>query len=94
LALGVALARGPAAMSDWLACIAGAAVIPLWAAILPHHTAEHSPMMVRILAVPIALGWLGLTWQTASIFPNPGLRGTFTKSCASTCSSSGSSEAC
>ena len=48
--------------SDFLAFAAGASVIVIWTMTFPTHTFWH-PWMVRILIVPIALGWGALLWQ-------------------------------
>jgi hypothetical protein len=56
-------AGGGRARSDFFAFAAGAAIIPAWVFVLPTHTVEHSSWMVRILLVPIALGWAALFWQ-------------------------------
>jgi hypothetical protein len=59
--------RAPAgvkrARSDFLAFAAGASVIAVWVFLLPTHTVRHTPWMVRILLVPIALGWAAFIWQ-------------------------------
>jgi hypothetical protein len=56
-------AAGGRARSDFLAFAAGAAVIAVWVFVLPSHTVRHTPWMVRILLVPIALGWAAFIWQ-------------------------------
>jgi hypothetical protein len=56
-------AEGGRARSDLLAFAAGAAVISVWIFVLPIHTVRHTPWMVRILLVPMALGWAALIWQ-------------------------------
>jgi hypothetical protein len=48
--------------SDFLAFAAGASVIVVWTMAFPTHTIRHL-WMVRILIVPIALGWGALLWQ-------------------------------
>lgn len=71
LAAGVAwLVAGYLAMcSGWerrvdlLVFAGGAAIIFAWVALLPTHTLIHAWLMVRILIVPVALGWAALGWQ-------------------------------
>ena len=48
---------------DLLAFVIGAASIPVWTTILQSHTFMHADFMVRILIVPISLGWASMLWQ-------------------------------
>ena len=59
----LALYRGNwRACSDVAAFAVGAAAIVAWVQVLPQHTYEHYEFMVRILIVPITLGWAALIW--------------------------------
>ena len=49
--------------ADLLAFVIGAASIPIWTVILQTHTFMHADFMVRILIVPISLGWAAMLWQ-------------------------------
>lgn len=51
------------AWADLLAFVVGAASVPAWCLLLPEHTYEHVFFMVRIMIVPISLGWAALFWQ-------------------------------
>ena len=57
------------ACSDVAAFLVGAAAVAAWVQILPFHTIVHYEWMVRILIVPITLGWAALIWLTLA----PGL---------------------
>jgi VIT1/CCC1 family predicted Fe2+/Mn2+ transporter len=46
-----------AGLSDWLALAAGAMIVVLWVLLLQTHTSYHARFMVRILVVPLALGF-------------------------------------
>jgi hypothetical protein len=48
---------------DFLAFVAGASIIPLWTIVFPTHTILHADYIVRIMIVPISLGWAALLWQ-------------------------------
>jgi hypothetical protein len=51
------------APSDFLAFVAGAGVVVAWVVAFQTHTNVHAFRMVRMLIVPIALGWVALAWQ-------------------------------
>jgi hypothetical protein len=55
--------RRSSSISDVLACVIGVGAIPIWALLLQTHTVVHGTLMVRILIVPISLGWAALAWQ-------------------------------
>lgn len=60
--------------TDLLAFVIGAASIPVWTVILQTHTFMHADFMVRILIVPISLGWAAMLWQlqmTSTHIPHP-----------------------
>jgi hypothetical protein len=54
-------------LSDLLAFAMGAVVIVSWVLLFQKHTSVHSGFIVRILIVPISLGWAALAWQLISI---------------------------
>jgi hypothetical protein len=49
--------------SDFLAFVAGVGVVVAWIVAFQTHTNIHAFRMVRMLIVPIALGWAALAWQ-------------------------------
>ena len=49
--------------ADLSAFVIGAASIPAWTFIFQSHTFTHADFIVRILIVPISLGWASLLWQ-------------------------------
>jgi len=51
------------ASSDLLAMAAGAAIIVAWTLSFQTHTTLHKFWMVRMLLVPLSLGWGALAWQ-------------------------------
>jgi hypothetical protein len=55
------------AASDFLAFAAGAGIIVLWTWTFQTHTTIHKFWMVRMLLVPLSLGWGGLAWQLITI---------------------------
>ena len=62
-ALGLAIwRRSREALSLFLACAAGAALIYLWIVLLPNHT-RHHPFMVRMMLAPLALAWIAVGLQ-------------------------------
>jgi hypothetical protein len=54
-------------LSDLLAFAIGPVVVVCWVYLFQKHTYIHSDFIVRILIVPISLGWAALTWQLTSI---------------------------
>lgn len=67
-AAGVAFWRGGIRpISDFLAFVAGAAVIGLWMVMFQNHTWIHADFMARTLIVPTALGFGALLWQLGFI---------------------------
>jgi hypothetical protein len=69
LTAGYLAFRRPArwASSDLLAFVAGAAIVVAWMGLFQIHTAIHKWWMVRMLIVPISLGWGALAWQLIAI---------------------------
>jgi hypothetical protein len=60
----LAFARSlPGSRSDFLGCLAGVAIVAGWALAFQTHTTIHKWWMVRMLLVPLALGWGALGWQ-------------------------------
>jgi hypothetical protein len=58
--------------SDFLPHLAGAFGVAAWIMLLPTHAALHASFMVRILIVPISLGWSALVCEIAAIWsPRP-----------------------
>ena len=57
------LSRHRPALNEFAVFLAGAVVPLAWMVVLQNHTAHHSELMVRLLLVPIALGWGALGWQ-------------------------------
>lgn len=55
------------AVSDFLAFAAGVAVILVWTLSFQTHTTLHKWWMVRMLLVPLSLGWGALAWQAIAI---------------------------
>jgi hypothetical protein len=55
--------RSFAARSDYLALVAGTAIVAAWIFLFQRHTYSHASFMIRISIVPIALGWAALFWQ-------------------------------
>jgi hypothetical protein len=55
------------AVSDFLAFAAGVAVILAWTLSFQTHTTLHKWWMVRMLLVPLSLGWGALAWQVIAI---------------------------
>jgi hypothetical protein len=51
------------AWADLISFMIGGASIPIWTFILPRHTFNHADFMVRILIVPMSLGWAAISWQ-------------------------------
>lgn len=58
-------------LSDFLAHLVGASGIAAWVLLLPTHTAEHASFMVRMMIVPVSLGWSAL-W--AALRPLPAVQ--------------------
>jgi hypothetical protein len=48
---------------DFLVFGAGVGVVVGWVLVFPNHTFIHAGFMVRIMIVPISLGWAALAWQ-------------------------------
>jgi hypothetical protein len=65
LAAGYVAFRTPArwASSDVLALAAGAGIVVAWTLSFQTHTTLHKFWMVRMLLVPLSLGWCALAWQ-------------------------------
>jgi hypothetical protein len=59
-------ARRGGALSDLLAFAAGAGIVPAWIWTFQAHTAVHKTLMVRMLIVPLSLGWGALAWQVVA----------------------------
>jgi hypothetical protein len=57
--------RRPArwASSDLLALAAGAGIVVVWTWSFQTHTTLHKFWMVRMLLVPLSMGWGALAWQ-------------------------------
>jgi hypothetical protein len=58
-------------LSDFLAHLVGASGIVVWVLLLPTHTSEHASFMVRMLIVPVSLGW-SVLW--AALRPLPAIQ--------------------
>ena len=50
-------------ISDLLAAAAGSLIVISWILLFQTHTFGHAVFMVRMLIVPISLGWAALAWQ-------------------------------
>ncbi len=50
-------------LSDLLAFAVGASAMPLWVLLFPTHTVIHSWLNVRLLILPVSLGFAALAWQ-------------------------------
>ena len=59
----VAVRRDRQRFSNMAALIVAAMSVVAWVALLPNHTSVHGAFMVRILIVPIALGWTAFALQ-------------------------------
>jgi len=59
--------RVPWALSDFLGFAAGVAIILAWIWTFQTHTTIHRWWMVRMLIVPLSLGWGALAWQLITI---------------------------
>jgi hypothetical protein len=59
--------RVPWALSDFLGFVAGVAIILAWIWTFQTHTTIHRWWMVRMLIVPLSLGWGALAWQLITI---------------------------
>lgn len=57
----------PGSRSDFLGCAAGVAIIVGWALAFQTHTTIHKWWMVRMLLVPLSLGWGALAWQLLTV---------------------------
>jgi hypothetical protein len=68
LAAGCLALRKPAgaARSDFLAFTVGLGIVCAWILAFQTHTVIHKSLMVRILIVPLSLGWGALAWQWLS----------------------------
>lgn len=55
------------ASSDFLAFAAGASIVVAWTWSFQTHTTIHKFWMVRMLIVPLSLGWGALAWQLITI---------------------------
>lgn len=51
------------ASSDWLAMAAGASIVVAWTWLFQTHTTLHKFWMVRMMLVPLSMGWGVLAWQ-------------------------------
>jgi hypothetical protein len=54
------------AWSDLLAMAAGAGIVAAWALLFQTHTTLHKFWMVRMLIVPLSMGWGAVAWQLAT----------------------------
>lgn len=54
-------------LSDYLALACAAAVMVAWVLVLPTHTVNHAGFMVRMVSMPIALGWAALAWTALAV---------------------------
>jgi hypothetical protein len=63
--------RRAGARSDFLGCAAGVAIVVAWALGFQTHTTIHKWWMVRMLLVPLSLGWGVLAWQLLSSVSRP-----------------------
>jgi hypothetical protein len=54
---------GRLAWSDLLAMAAGAGIVAAWALLFQTHTTLHKFWMVRMLIVPLSMGWGAVAWQ-------------------------------
>jgi hypothetical protein len=61
----------PGSRSDFLGCAAGVAIVVAWALGFQTHTTIHKWWMVRMLLVPLSLGWGALAWQLLSSVSRP-----------------------
>jgi hypothetical protein len=61
----------PGSRSDFLGCAAGVAIVVAWALAFQTHTTIHKWWMVRMLLVPLSLGWGALAWQLLSSVSRP-----------------------
>lgn len=62
-ALLVVLRRRPRSADDLLAPLAGVLIVIIWIMLFQTHTFGHAVFMVRMMIVPISLGWASLAWQ-------------------------------
>lgn len=53
-------------LSDLVVFVAGSSVVVGWVLLFPTHTILHTGFMVRIMIVPMSLGWAALAWQLAA----------------------------
>jgi hypothetical protein len=65
LTAGYLAFRRPArrASSDLLALAAGVGIVVVWTLTFQTHTTIHKFWMVRMLIVPLSMGWGALAWQ-------------------------------
>ena len=49
--------------SDLFAALTGALIVVIWTLLFQTHTFGHAGFMVRMMIVPISLGWASLAWQ-------------------------------
>jgi hypothetical protein len=56
----------PLPLSDLMVFAAGASVVFGWVLVFPNHTFIHAGFMVRIMIMPISLGWAALAWQLSA----------------------------
>jgi len=75
LTAGCLALRRPGArpLSDLLAFAVGASAMPLWVLLFPTHTVVHSWLNVRLLILPVSLGFAALAWQLTA--PQGGVLG-------------------
>jgi hypothetical protein len=59
--------RTRSASSDFLAFVAGAGIILAWICAVQTHTMLHKFWMVRMLIVPLSLGWGAVAWQLITV---------------------------
>jgi hypothetical protein len=50
-------------LADLLAAATGSVIVAIWILLFQTHTFGHAVFMVRMLIVPISLGWTALAWQ-------------------------------
>ncbi len=68
-ALLVALRRRPRSTDDLLAPLTGVLIVIIWIMLFQTHTFGHAVFMVRMMIVPISLGWTAVAWQLGREHP-------------------------
>lgn len=58
-----AFRRGRGRPGDLFAALTGALIVVIWILLFQTHTFGHAGFMVRMMIVPISLGWASLAWQ-------------------------------